>query len=803
MLLESLLRFEHTVNRRFYSYDSHCSIELGRLACNKRWGQSSKTENQQAKFWNRQSFWNEDMTLIRKNISTFFARRRVMDRFAVVLAMSALAASPLVSLETTPAEASLSVSYDFNTDGIVTSDFNLTGSGVSQTSTGGISNTGAILAPGSANAVYASKSSYSLGPVGSTYVFETFLESIGNSGYSGVGFTASSPAVATGGSVYRPSDAIGISVHGGGYVFHNGATDIFGNWDSDTAGITTVKKSSIGDLLNNGSPQKWYKVVFKIVRDSLTTFDTRVEIWPSDSAGVLLRPTEADAIFEWNDISNNSIVSAPAIYSYFNFSGYRVRHFDNFSVNLSGGATVVQSGAPVVLTSSTATVEDVVSVTGKVAADGGAALAEQGFVFGATDSPVVETDTKVTVTPVVGEFTAAAPTLPTGQYFVRAFAKNAANLVSYGVALPIQITSSEPAPSAPPQNQDPAPPPAQNQGEVVAPEVKPPPESEPDEIAPKKPKKPKATPTAVPRFVSPPEPTPTPKPLVIGEGGSTLMPILEPTEGSSTAKPKSRRALIRDVLSAPIAYVLSNESQLPKLPKLGPSDSIAVENGISSAVKLVITDELNGYSLSSAGWEVRLDVSDQMSAPVPLDEFGNVVLNEDRLVQVSGTGFQPNSPVRVWLFSEPVRLADITTDENGNFVGQAQLPEGIPTGEHTVQLNGLTKDGQLRSVSLGVVVQPNLVVTPAAPVGFDLTGLMNFLWVIAAGVLTWFFIVWRRRKKKEEEGEIPNTSGVEGLPIFASEGFEPSQQFPNDSRRKIGAAAPPTRKRFTFKPKGA
>ncbi len=378
----------------------------------------------------------------------------------------------------------------------------------------------------------------------------------------------------------------------------------------------------------------------------------------------------------------------------------------------------------------------------------------------------------------------------------------ARNSVGGGTASIAVSGTPAPTPSSPPQNQDPAPPPAQNQGEVVAPEVTPTPESEPDEIAPKKPKKPKATPTAAPRFVSPPAPTPTPKPLVIGEGGSTLMPIFEPTKGSSTAKPKTQKALIRDVLSAPIAYVLSSESQLPKLPKLGSSDSMAVENGISSAVKLVITDELNGYSLSSAGWEVRLDVSDQVSTPIPLDEFGNVVLNEERLVQFSGTGFQPNSPVKVWLFSEPVRLADLTTDADGNFVGQAQLPEGIPTGEHTVQLNGLTKDGQLRSVSLGVVVQPDLVVPPLAPVGFDLTGLLNFLWLLAAGVLIWFFIVWRRRKKKEEEGEIPNNSGFEELPIFASEGFEPSQQFPNDSRRKIGPAAPPTRKRFGFKPKG-
>jgi len=748
-----------------------------------------------------------------KNISTYFSRRQAQDRAAVAMAVLALAVSPLVSLETSPAKASLSVSYDFNTDGVVASDFNLTGSGVSQTSSGGISNSGAILAPSSANAVYASKSSYSLGPVGSTYVFETFLESIGNSGYSGVGFTASSPAVATGGSVYRPSDAIGISVHGGGYVFHNGQTDVFGNWGSDTAGITTIKKSAIGDLLNNGSPQDWYKVVFKIVRDSLTTFDTRIEIWPSDSSGVLLRPEEADAIFEWNDISNPDIVNAPAIYSYFNFSGYRVRHFDDFSVNLSGGATVVQSGAPVVLTTSAEPEDDEITVSGNVLADGGASLAEQGFVFGATDSPVIQTDTKVVVSPGLGEFSTSAPALPAGQYFVRAFATNASNLVSYGVALPIQITSPEPEPSAPPSEPEPSAPP-QNQepvtpappSEPVSEEASPAPEEDVVEAAPKRPKKPKATPKAVPRTVSPPAPTPTPtptpKPLVIGEGGSILMPILEPAESPGDGKPKARRALIRDVLSAPIAYVLSRESQLPKLPELEPTQSMAVENGLPFAVDLAKTEALNGYLLSSDGWEVRLEVTDKDSRPIALDESDNVVLNDDRLVQFSGTGFAANSDVRVWLFSDPIRLADITTDANGNFVSQAAIPGGIPVGEHTIQLNGLTKDGQLRSVSVGVLVQPEIVIAPVSQAAPDISGLMNGLLTLAAGVLLFFFILWRRRKKKEEEGEAPSSSGIEGVPILTSEGFEPSQQFPDDSRRKIGPAAPPNRKR-NFKPKGA
>jgi hypothetical protein len=183
-----------------------------------------------------------------------------------------------------------------------------------------------------------------------------------------------------------------------------------------------------------------------------------------------------------------------------------------------------------------------------------------------------------------------------------------------------------------------------------------------------------------------------------------------------------------------------------------------------------------------------------------MDDSGNIILNKDRFVQFSGSGFAPGSIVKVWLFSDPAEISEVIADASGNFLGEAQLPEGIPVGNHTVQLNGLTEDGQLRSVSLGVVVEPVAVVP--APVPFDLSGLMTMLWILAAGVLIWFFILWRRRKKKEEE-EIPNNSGLEDLPIFASEGFEPTQQFPNDSRRKIGPAAPPNRKRFGFNPKGA
>jgi hypothetical protein len=324
------------------------------------------------------------------------------------------------------------------------------------------------------------------------------------------------------------------------------------------------------------------------------------------------------------------------------------------------------------------------------------------------------------------------------------------------------------------------------QAPVVVTPVNPAP-SQPNTSRPTVPIRPSVAPIAAP----PPSPT---------VGPVNLIPELTPTPGVRFSSANPVPEFVAEILARPITYSSFVTGADLALPELAPSDSLAYENGAPVEILLVRTDEDNGYVLIGDGWQVNLEAADSKGSPLRLDDSGNIILNRDRFVQFSGSGFAPGSIVKVWLFSDPAEISEVIADASGNFVGEAQLPEGIPTGEHTVQLNGLTEDGQLRSVSLGVVVEPVAVVP--APVPFDFSGLMNMLWILAAGVLFFFFILWRRRKKKEEE-EIPNNSGFEDLPIFASEGFEPNQQFPNDSRRKIGPAAPPNRKRFGFNPKGA
>jgi uncharacterized repeat protein (TIGR02543 family) len=352
---------------------------------------------------------------------------------------------PLVLL-VPAAQSSTSIDFNFNTAGQLTSEFNAfqaAGTNITQSATGGIGNSGAIYAGSSASAVFATKSTYSLGATGSTYEFSAYLKSVFNSGYSGMGFTSvNNPSTGTNnvGGITRPSDALGISVHGGGFIFHAGSSDYSGAWGQTSSGaIVAVKSSTIGDLLNSGSADKWYLTKLKIERLADNKFKMRVEVWSANADGSLIRPNEADAIFEITNLSNSTITSAPSISSYVSFSGSRVEYFDGFSVNLTG-STVIQSGTPVVLTSSVSESGGVVTGNGNVTSTGGASVTERGFVYGTSANPTIS-NTKVVVDSGTGTFTGTFSP-GAGTHYVRAFATNS-NGTSYGTQS--QVTIAGPA----------------------------------------------------------------------------------------------------------------------------------------------------------------------------------------------------------------------------------------------------------------------------------------------------------------------------------------------------------------------
>lgn len=289
-------------------------------------------------------------------------KNTIAKRIANGLLASAIAAVAITAPSVAANAARLKVStlnFDFNTAGNLANDFttyvdtSYPGNLV-QSPNGGIGDTGAIAADDSLRTygVIEPNANYTMGPVGAKYVFSGYMKSIGGSGYSGFGFTTldatANNVEQVNGSSFRPTDALGISVHGGGFIFHNGADDYSGSWSQsgDNGNIHTVTAyAGNGDLLDDQNPEvpdHWYKIIYSISKTSSTKFTSRVEVWPSSADGTLLNTT-ASAIFEVADQVNPVINNSSELASYINFSGYRVTRFDNFSTKVVG-ATI--TGAP-------------------------------------------------------------------------------------------------------------------------------------------------------------------------------------------------------------------------------------------------------------------------------------------------------------------------------------------------------------------------------------------------------------------------------------------------------------------------
>lgn len=256
------------------------------------------------------------------------------------------------------------------------------------------------------------------------------------------------------------------------------------------------------------------------------------------------------------------------------------------------------------------------------------------------------------------------------------------------------------------------------------------------------------TPSPTPTSTKTPKPTPTPTKTVTPKPKPSSTPT---ATASPSVTPSAQPSATTAAVSSSVLDVLAKPYKPGgTIVELDPSKSIAYENGAAVPVKLVQKPTKDGYILDGTFFDLELAATTATGDPVELDDQGNLVLEKDRYTTFSGTGFAPNTPVQVWLFSTPTKLKRVTTDANGNFSGSALVPASIPVGQHTVQLNGVSEDGKVRSVSLGVIVDKPTAEKPAS--SFDWASLV--MWSIFGLLLValfWWFIIARRRKSEEEK----------------------------------------------------
>lgn len=75
------------------------------------------------------------------------------------------------------------------------------------------------------------------------------------------------------------------------------------------------------------------------------------------------------------------------------------------------------------------------------------------------------------------------------------------------------------------------------------------------------------------------------------------------------------------------------------------------------------------------------------------------------MAESSGSGYKPATSVNLYLLPS-TSLGTIPVDANGSFSGSVPVPSGLTAGTHTLQVNGFSPSGVVRSLSLGVQVVP-------------------------------------------------------------------------------------------------
>ena len=146
-------------------------------------------------------------------------------------------------------------------------------------------------------------------------------------------------------------------------------------------------------------------------------------------------------------------------------------------------------------------------------------------------------------------------------------------------------------------------------------------------------------------------------------------------------------------------------------PVLKPGETLALNAGTPDTVTLTRSDAATSLEGNDWGFTVEGAISDE--------SMETLAFTRDAPVAFSGTGFMPGTRADVWLFSDPILVGTVDIAADGTFSTIFAVDSNfVPTGNHTLQMQGVGTDGYVRTANLGVVVQDEMN-TPVVPVEVD------------------------------------------------------------------------------------
>lgn len=280
---------------------------------------------------------------------------------------------------------------------------------------------------------------------------------------------------------------------------------------------------------------------------------------------------------------------------------------------------------------------------------------------------------------------------------------------------------------------------------------------------------PTPTPTASPRPTTRPTPPVTrpnrvqPSPLAAVPRELPTPPPVPPLTQPAVPSPELVQKIreSEQIISEPqpasdaLAEFLVQNPDVGEITELGfvavsPAKSLVTQDGIPQTLAFVPNETMTGMQVVGSDFTLVIGAKTSDGQPVEIDSSGSVVISKNQLATVEGIGYSPGSRIVVWLFSEPIKLGELETDAQGNFVGAVPLPEDLEAGDHTIQVSGVAVNGETRSALMGLVVKE-----PESQLVVSLNNSFGSTWVPlvlmgSLGVLFLFLALVRRRKKPSE-----------------------------------------------------
>lgn len=158
-------------------------------------------------------------------------------------------------------------------------------------------------------------------------------------------------------------------------------------------------------------------------------------------------------------------------------------------------------------------------------------------------------------------------------------------------------------------------------------------------------------------------------------------------------------SILQNVMPVPVAAETIANTPAQVTPdgriELQPSTSVILING-QAAPAAVLTEEGSTAVAQTGSTQFNL----VFASNAGLAQLGDVI-------NFSGAGFTPGSPIVVWIQSTPTKLKEEVTDSSGSESTQFKIPSSLTPGKHTLQINGVDAQGNVVSFAYGITVEDN------------------------------------------------------------------------------------------------